>query len=141
VQERAVNRRAFLIATIILVACTESSAPSLVNLIATPSEYANRAVRVQGFLSAGGSGLALYLTREHAENFDHASSIDVADATSDGYLTLTCSGGHAVVDATFRRVSEAPRFASDSPFFILADVERVLIRRGGGELEQCWPRE
>lgn len=133
--------RAVVLTMLILAACSESSAPSLVNLIATPSEYANRTVRVQGFLSAGGSGLALYLTREHAENFDHASSIDVADSTSDGYLTLTCSGGHAVVDATFRRVSNAPRFASDSPFFILADVERILVRRGEGELEQCWPRQ
>ena len=108
----------------------------MVNLISSPDEYSGKLVRVKGYLSAD-SGLQLYLSEDHAKIWDHASSISVSDPTHDAYMTLNCQGAYGTVDATLQRISDAPMLATSAFFFILADVERILLYDEAGKLEQC----
>jgi hypothetical protein len=126
-----------------LAACASGGmrAPSLVQLLVDPHEFAGSNVRVQGYLSDAGN-LSLFLTKEHADTWDHVSSVPVADATPDGYIIQNCVGHHAVVDGTLEKRSDAPLFVGKSGvalMYTITSVQRILVFRDG-RLEQCWPK-
>jgi hypothetical protein len=100
---------------------------SMVQLIADPSAWVGKRISVQGYMPK--AVLGLYLSREHADRLDHASSIHLVPPTADaaGVEALTaCEGRWVLVEAFVD---------SDRGLLRLDHVERVT----GFPDRPCWP--
>lgn len=74
---------------------------SLVSLLVDPGSFNGRRIQVIGFLHH--PNLRLYLTREHSEAGDVASSVIVRDSSSDGSLIRSnCIGNYARIVGEFK---------------------------------------
>lgn len=71
---------------------------SMVQLLARPSDFDGRVVRVAGYLAVG-FGLRLYLTRDHASIADSASALSVSEPTEQ---LARCAGAYVTVMGTAR---------------------------------------
>jgi hypothetical protein len=100
---------------------------SMVQLIANPSAWIGKRIAVQGYLPK--AVLGLYLSRDHAESFDHASSVDLlqpaTDARSSEVLSA-CEGKWVLVEAFVDSHRGLPR---------LTHVERITAFSD----RDCWP--
>jgi hypothetical protein len=102
---------------------------SLIQLLVTPDKYDQKFVWVIGYLESG-PNLNLYLTKDHARVFDHASSIGVHDTTVGGTLTSSsCVGSFVRVRGVFGKL--------EGLFPAIVDVEEVENLEGRGS---CWRR-
>jgi hypothetical protein len=102
---------------------------SLIQLLATPDKFDQKFVWVVGYLERG-PNLNLYLTKDHARVFDHASSIGVHDTTVGGTLTLSsCVGNFVRVRGVFGKL--------EGLFPAIVDVEEVENLESHGS---CWRR-
>lgn len=104
---------------------------SMVQLLAHPENYAGKRVLVSGYLSFGSAGLFLYLTKDHDEIFDYASSLNVLDDTDGATLSQSdCLGHYVTLEGTVR--------TSEGISWVIADVERVIDLQNR---IKCWTRE
>jgi hypothetical protein len=101
---------------------------SMVQLIANPAAWIGKRVSVQGFLPS--TALGLYLSREHAESLDHASSIDLIQPATDAEAAealSVCEGKWVLIEAFVDSDGGLPR---------LTRVERLAPFPNG---LPCWP--
>jgi len=127
---------------IFMVACASSGGTtSLVGIVDSPQKFAGQPVSVHGYLAplGGRPSMTLYLTREHAQTHDVASSIAVFDPTSDEAVTRDCSNIHAVVVGTVARLPGSSRFSRDVLSFAISKVTRVVkVEPETGDSHICW---
>jgi hypothetical protein len=103
---------------------------SIVQVLVQATDFADRRVRVTGYLVYTGAGLNLFLTKDHSDVFDLASSLRVLDDTKDASLSQSrCLDRYVSVEGRIRKF--------EGIAWVIADVERVR------DLEQrrtCWDR-
>lgn len=110
--------------------------PSMVELLARPTEYEGASIEVTGFY--GGIYPALFLTRDHAMINDLDSAFLVTDET-EGVVDKHCAGYYVTIEGRFkRRLGEFP--GSDPENFEIDDVTQVSVFKDGKETT-CWPPE
>ncbi len=98
---------------------------SMVSLIANPKSFDSRNVQVFGYLDT--PGLKLYMTRDHSEEVDVASSLSIRDPELDNPVALSeCLHKYVVVVGRFH--------ALDYRGFVEPDY--IL----SGE-EKCWEKQ
>ena len=104
-------RLAFSFAAVLVVTAAFAQAVipvSLVSLLATPELFHEKEVRVEGALKDDG-GLRLYLTNEHAEAGDVASSLRLEFGPElDKAMVANCVGHFAEVFGRFKMQAGAP---------------------------------
>ena len=104
---------------------------SLVQLLVDPDEFIGQRVVVAGYLTYGASGLNLFLTKDHSEIFDFASSVRVADDSEDASLSQsTCLDHYVELEGTARELEDEP--------LVLVDIQRAI------QLDDnviCWTRD
>jgi hypothetical protein len=104
---------------------------SLVQLLVAPDEFIGQSVVVTGYLTYGASGLNLFLTKDHSEVFDLASSVRVLDDSEDASLSQsTCLDHYVELEGTALELEDVA--------LALGDIQRA---RQLDDIVICWMRD
>lgn len=101
---------------------------SMVQLLSRPAEFEGKVVLVKGYLKAG-FGMRLYLTKEHANMADSASSIPVE---TPGPELMKCVDSYVAVSGVFGLRDE---------YGIVKTLEVVRWSDGSVPAAACWTRD
>ncbi len=95
----------------------------LVKLLVDPHLYDGANVEVMGYIDGG---IYLYLTKDHADNFDYLSSIIISDTDNGDIILSDCLPGYVKIRGLFARTKDYN--------YIIKDVTG-LYKPGFGP---CW---
>jgi hypothetical protein len=99
----------------------------MVQLLSHPSEFEGKVILVKGYLKAG-FGMRLYLTKEHANMADSASSIPVEAPRPE---LMKCADAYVAVNGVFGHRDE---------YGIVKTLEGVRWSDGSVPAATCWKR-
>ena len=130
-----------LLIAVVISDCSEnegSLSVSMVSLIASPNKYDGKRITVEGYLE-GSIGFRLYLTKEHAMINDSSSSVSLVNLDfKDTAISEYCTGNYAVVKGRLKKLPNVPLFVKDVRFFIIDDLEKILMYDDELRISRCW---